>query len=203
MSINNISNDYRVNSYTQAYKNINVRETNQSKVNSGNIKDVIDIQSTKGIETTSSVSGFIMDKGTAAHTTLYVDRSSFDQIMNFTTNNPDCQWEELGMDEEKRWIVVNGQRFECPLTNEEKEMIKRAKKGFLDILGEAKEDKKDKPNDKSHLKISIDENNKLRLDGNNNALGNDKITNLMKNDKVVNMLTSIMKANGGSLNISL
>lgn len=73
----------------------------------------------------------LVDKKDITSATLIVDRLTYDQIVNFTTNNPKHMWDELGMDDEKRWVVINGQRFESPLTEEEKERIRRAKKGFL------------------------------------------------------------------------
>lgn len=164
-------------------------------------KDSIDIStSTKNLSRTNGVGGVTIDKGTAAHTTLYVDRGSFNQIMNYTTNNSGCQWEELGIDDDKRWIVVNGQRFECPLSEEEKELRRRLRRGILEIFDESdKARKKHKPKleKQSSVKLSFDENNKIKFDGDLSLQSNDKIKNLMNNDKVMMMLTKIMKMNGG------
>ena len=78
-----------------------------------------------------------LDKGTAAHTTIQVDRSTFDKIANYTTYSGEVSWEELGKDGNKRWIVVNGQRFECELSEEEKAMIKNTQKTLIDYIEEA------------------------------------------------------------------
>lgn len=40
----------------------------------------------------------------------------------------------MGVDGEKRWVVVNGQRFKCPLSEEEKAAKKRAQLTLLDYI---------------------------------------------------------------------
>lgn len=192
MNINGIGASYG------GYSNISsINNPTCSKNNLGNsltFKDSIDLSTSRNnISRAREVGGITFDKGTAANTTLYVDRSSFNQITNYTTNNPACKWEELGMDDEKRWIVVNGQRFECPLSKEEKEAIRRARKGLVGMLDEA-----DKEREKHNVvKLNFDQNNKIKVDGDDQLQGNDKIKNLMSNDKVVKMLTDIMNKNGG------
>lgn len=115
------------------------------------------------------------DKGTAAHTIVYVNRNSYDKILNATTFG-EPQWEEMGCDGEKRWVVVNGQRFECPLSKEEKELRKRFQQSIIDILDES--DKK---------KNSGKSNGSFKPRGNIEALKN--------NEEVMDLLGRIFNAN--------
>lgn len=204
MNINYIKGTYGENLNNLSKNNSEIKDINSSKnskVKLSQLKDVLDIStSTKNLSRTNTVGGMLIDKGTAAHTTLYVDRGSFNQIMNYTTNNPECQWEELGIDDEKRWIVVNGQRFECPLSEEEKEIRRRLRRGFLEILDEAdkeREKQKSKLGKHGSVQLDFDENNKIKLNGDTSLQSNDKIKNLMNNNKVMMMLSDIMKINGG------
>lgn len=85
-----------------------------------------------------------IDKGTAAETTVYVNRSAFDTIVSATTYGKP-QWEELGVDDEKRWVVIDGQRFEVPHSAEEKAQRQRAKRMTLvDIIDEQRKKKDEK-----------------------------------------------------------
>lgn len=86
---------------------------------------------------------FMIDKGTASHTTVFINRSAYDQILNVTTFG-DKKWEEMGVDDDKRWVVVNGQRFECEHTPEEKALRKRLQKTLVDYMIEADQKKADK-----------------------------------------------------------
>ncbi|GAA0784902.1 hypothetical protein [Hathewaya limosa] len=152
--------------------------------------------------------GFSLDKGTAANTTMYVDKATFNNIVSYTTNNPDCQWEELGIDGEKRWVVVNGQRFECELTKEEKEAAKRAKKTLIDFIMEAEEKndkirKKEKETKRKENTFKLDfRENKIELNGNENIGQSEKVRNLMKNHKVMQMLAEVSRLNGGQISLS-
>lgn len=106
--------------------------------------------------------GFMIDKGTASHTTVFINRSAYDQILNATTFG-DKKWEEMGVDDNKRWVVINGQRFECEHTPEEKALRKRLQKTLVDYLIEAdqkKADKKDNGKDKPKGNIEALTNNK-------------------------------------------
>lgn len=116
-----------------------------------------------------------IDKGTAAHTTVYVNRNSYDKILNATTFG-EPKWEEMGCDGEKRWVVVNGQRFECPLSKEEKELRKRLQQSIIDIL---------------------DESDKKRSKGKDNGPFKPKgnIEALKSNEKVMDLLGRIFNAN--------
>ncbi|WP_394884431.1 hypothetical protein [Clostridium butyricum] len=204
MSINNIKGNYGEYLNSLSMRNSEIKDSSLQKNTEGRhleFKDVLDIStSRKNLSRTNNVGGITIDKGTAAYTTLYVDKGSFNQIMNYTTNNPECQWEELGIDDEKRWIVVNGQRFECPLSEEEKELRRRLRRGIVEILDEAeKEREKQKSKLEKHgcVKLSFDENNKIKFNGDVSSQSNYKIKNLMNNDKVMSMLTNIMQMNGG------
>lgn len=140
-----------------------------------------------------------IDKGTAAETTLYVNYATFQNIANYTTNNPECQWEEMGIDDEKRWIVVNGQRFECPLTKEEKELRRRMRFTLLDYMEEHRMAKE-------RLKPEPTEANKVTIDFSNGSASvssdaHPKIKNLLANEKVMKMLKDI-SARGGSISVS-
>ena len=90
---------------------------------------------------TKSIS--ILDKGTAANTTVYVNRSAYDKILHATTFG-EMKWEEMGVDGDKRWVVINGQRFECEHSPEEKELRKKMQKSLLDYLEENYENRKSK-----------------------------------------------------------
>lgn len=211
MDINNIKGAY--NGYLNSLSMMNSevkRESTEKAILKNPIKgkDNIDISSSrKKLPIIGGVSGAGVDKGTAAHTTLYVDQGTFNQIMNYSTNNPDAEWDELGIDDEKRWIVINGQRFEYPLSKEEKEARKRLNKGLIEILDELDEKRaKYKSKDEIHnsIKLELDKDNKININSDENVESNSKIKNLLSNDKVMKMLTNIIKANGGnSINISL
>lgn len=102
------------------------------------------IPQTAPVHASDWVKGLVADKGTAAHTTVYVSQSAFDKILDATTykdRQPD--WEEIGCDGSKKWVVINGQRFECPLSQAEKDKKKSLEDDLLDILKE--HDKNRKP----------------------------------------------------------
>lgn len=214
MSINDITgnkNSYLKSLSMDKHEKEYISSSKDSKLEKSlEFKDSIDIStSIRKLSSANSIGGITIDKGTAAHTTLYVDRSSFDQITNYSTNNEECKWEELGIDDEKRWVVINGQRFECPLSEEEKEARRRLRKGFIEMIIEAEEERdKHKSNFKlekhSSFTVNLDESNKFKVNCNDDLKSNDKINNLMNNDKVVKMLSDIMKMNGGQgINLAL
>lgn len=198
MSINNITGNY-----SNYYKNSSIANSRLKDIQTTidnlekpfAISDSIDISTLDKNSKVSAVGGLIMDKGTAANTTLYVDKSTFSQIVSYSTNSSNCQWDELGIDDEKRWVVINGQRFECPLSEEEKEMRRRLRMGIIDILNEADEaEKEQRKND--YVKLNLGKYNKVEISEDNDS-SNDKINNLIKNDKVMSMLADIIKINGG------
>ena len=137
------------------------------------------------------------DKGTASHTTLYVDNATFQKIATYSTNHPETKWSEIGVDENKRWIVINGQRFESPISEEEKAMLKRAQMTLFDHLQEYEDHKEDmSPKEKVTLDF---------LDKNANAkMSTDpKIKDLLHNEKVMDMLKNISKSSKGKISVSL
>lgn len=146
--------------------------------------------------------GLQIDKGTAAHTTMTVDRGTFNQIMNYSANNKEAQWSELGIDDEKRWIVINGQRFESPLSKEEKELREKMRRNpLLDAIAESDEKRAEmleRKKDAMKFKINFS-GDKPNVE---NIGENDKIKNLLSNEKVMNMLKDIAKSMGGSLIMS-
>lgn len=90
---------------------------------------------------TSPISDF--DKGTAATTTVFVSRQVYDQIAYATTYG-DVKWQEMGVDDNKRWIVINGQRFETEHSPEEKALRKKlANTSLVNLLNQSDRDKKD------------------------------------------------------------
>ena len=136
-----------------------------------------------------------MDKGTSSHTTLYVDNATFQKIATYTTNHPETQWTELGKDSEKRWIVVNGQRFESPLSEEEKAIMKRGEMTLLDYLQEAE----DYEEEKSQIeKVTLDFATKNDL---TNSSNDPKINALPQNEEVMEMLKNISKSTKGRISI--
>lgn len=136
------------------------------------------------------------DKGTASHTTLYVDNATFQQIATYSTNHPETQWSEIGKDSEKRWIVVNGQRFESPLSEEEKAIAKRAQMSLLDYLEEAAE-RKEETSQKEEVTLDFANKNDLT-----NTSNDPKINGLLQNEKVMEMLKNISKSSKGKIALS-
>lgn len=131
-----------------------------------------------------------IDKGTAKGTTINVDRSTIFSIINYAVNNTETSgFEELGMDDNKRWVVINGQRFESELSPEEKELIRKAKEGNT-LLSYIKESDDKKFERKENEKIQMNFN-----DSNVELPNNTKIQNLLGNDKVMSMLSSIFNYN--------
>lgn len=171
----------------------NLRIPTQTK----NLKrDTLEISHSRGLNM-----GMMLDKGTAAHTTVYVNYATFRQIASYTTNNQECPWSEMGIDGEKRWIVVNGQRFECPLSKEEKEAIKRASRTILDFLEEYEKTKENLPSQrKENKEVEIDFNkDKTKVTNESNS----KIDDLLNNEKVANMLRDISKSSEGRIYLSV
>lgn len=195
MNINNFKIRYGQHSKQLPLPNWKAKNNVEKNTNNLSFKDEINIStSAKKLAMESSFGKMNLDKGTASNTTLYVDRLTFEQIADYTTGNPECSWEEFGMDDNKRWIVVNGQRFESPLSEAEKEAIRRAKKGLLGMLNDGCANRQ---NHQSRLqetiKLSLDKNDRLKINTNVNLESSDKIENLMKNDTVMMILTNIAK----------
>lgn len=117
-----------------------------------------------------------VDKGTALSTTVYINRNAYDRILNATTFG-EIKWEETGVDDEKRWVVVNGQRFECEHSSEEKALRKKMRKNLLDYIDESVE--KRKKQDKNNSKESEQPNGNIEA--------------LKSNEKVIGLLQDIFK----------
>ncbi|MCK1999570.1 hypothetical protein MPH47_20470 [Psychrobacillus psychrodurans] len=187
-------NSYELTSTSSLNKDTNTRNSIPNSK-----KEMVEISNT-AIAMTGS-----LDKGTAAHTTLYVDNSTFQQIANYTTNNSECQWSEIGVDGEKRWIVVNGQRFESPLSEAEKERrqerLEEPSMTLIDYLEEYEDNKateKDKSKDVTTVEIDFNESPPSM----NKQIENDKLTNLFGNEKVMEMLKDISKKRGGKISLT-
>lgn len=113
-----------------------------------------------------------VDKGTAIASTVKINRGAFDEIVSATTYGK-TKWEELGVDDDKRWVVVNGQRFEVPHSPEEKAQRERSKRlSLVDLLNQ-------KPTTPTKLKTNGDE----KPEGNLEALKSNK--------PVINLLHSV------------
>lgn len=197
MNINNLKSgiDYSIINNSNKYTK-DLRHSDKIQ-NSQNLqKDTLDISHSRRPNM-----GIMLDKGTAANTTVYVNYSTFRQIVSYTANNEECPWSELGIDGEKRWVVVNGQRFECPLSEEEKEAFKRASLTLMDVLEEYEKAKEKLPSQrKENKKVEIDfDKDKFSVSDESNS----KVSNLLKNKKVMNMLRDISKFSGNKIHLSL
>lgn len=178
MRIENITN------FTQIKKNSlnNIHSRRENGDNVGKSKDTfiksdrpnnkLDLY-TKNI----SPSWMSVDKGTASHTTISINRQAFDKILNETTYG-ETKWEECGVDNNKRWVVVNGQRFEVEHSAEEKARIKNASKTLIDYI------------------LESEENIKEKEEFNNNGIGKPKgnIEALQNNQEVMNLLGKIFNS---------
>ena len=183
-----ISNKNKQSSVKIDFQNVKYTQTSTDQVNLS--------KRTRGIGSLS------LDKGTAANTTLYVDKNTFNNIVSYSTNNDDCKWDELGVDGEKRWVVINGQRFECPLSKEEKEAYKNDSKTILDYIIEAEQEKEEKESkEKNKTDINVNSNGEINLSGNSQTFESSKIKNLLNNDKVMTMLKDIALLNGGTISL--
>ena len=135
MKINNSNNisQIKIKETNRSNKSKNMRERSKGKdqfIKSDSSENRFDLYNDK----ISTGMGH-MDKGTAAGTTVHVSRSAFDKILAETTHG-ETKWEECGVDENKRWVVVNGQRFEVEHSAAEKARFKNASKTLLDYLEE-------------------------------------------------------------------
>lgn len=113
----------------------------------------------KEISIDTSMKSITSDIGTAADTTVFVNRNAFDSIVSYSTFN-EPKWEELGVDNEKRWVVINGQRFEVPHSPEEIALRKRMQRTLVDMLNDHD----------AHKESSVDKGNKDILKANKNVV---------------------------------
>lgn len=132
-----------------------------------------------------------IDKGTAANTTIYVSKGTLNKILAYTHENPECKWEEMGWDGEKQWVVIDGQRFEYPLSEAEKEQYRKGTMTLLDYIEEEEKRKEELEGneDKQPVKMPLAENDSLQ--------DHPKIKGLQENTKVMTMLTELSKTPGG------
>lgn len=164
MKINNSNHNlYNIQQPTKTNNNdsklMNTKSTQDSLEIRGHANNYVDVYNNLGKIKSDSlgVGERFGDIGTAAETTVTVNRSAFDAIANYSTYN-EPKWEELGVDNEKRWVVINGQRFEVPHSPEEKAMRNRKNRTLVDMLNDY-----DKENEilKSDNKETLKENTKV------------------------------------------
>lgn len=134
-----------------------------------------------------------LDKGTAANTTMFLDRSSFDSLMKETTFGK-TKWEEMGGDDTKMWVVVNGQRFEYQRSPDEiaerKRIQEMAGKTRLDYLEDAQKEQKAQLEKGKEIKSPTLENGKLLFDPEDVA-SDSKLADLVKNKPVMEVLSRL------------
>lgn len=196
MNISNLTyrnNDVYSKINNETINSLNTKtSTSSTNAYSQNYKDSISISSR-----TNKIGSLGLDKGTASNTTLYVDRKTFDSIVSYSANNESCKWDEMGIDGEKRWVVINGQRFECPLSEAEKEAARRASMTIVDYFAEAEKEKQEEESKKENQeKVTISS-----ISNSNLNTSNSKIKNLLNNEPVMNMLKDIASKNGGAINL--
>lgn len=136
------------------------------------------------------------DKGTASNTTIHVNNATFQKIASYSTYHPDTRWSELGVDENKRWVVINGQRFESEKSEEEKAMAKRMQMTLIDHIQEHEDLQKEASLKEKVTLNFLNDHEAAR------AHQHPKIKNLLQNEKVMDMLKNISKASKGQIEIS-
>jgi len=152
--------------------------------------------SAAGKAAAAASTGFVIDRGTAAHTTIYLDKASFNAVMQISTFNEAFSWEEMGGDEEMRWVVIDGQRFECPRSREEIAMAKRmrelSEKTLFDYLEEAEIERRERERETEGeaVSLSLGEDGRLSFDA--DQLGRQpKLAALAENKKVMAMFEQL------------
>lgn len=161
-------------------------------------KSLLDDSTKINGSTISSAVGFKADIGTAADTTVKIDKGTFNQVMDYSMKNPANKWDEIGCDGTKKWVVIDGQRFDYSLSKDEKEAFKKRWKTSCEAYNKTETDKdksKSNTDEKKLVSISLDKDNKLKVDKNEKESNSAKLTNLMKKPRVVKMLSDIIKAN--------
>lgn len=137
----------------------------------------------------------VMDVGTAASTTLFADKSTFDRIASESTYG-DTKWEELGVDEDKEWVVINGQRFEHRFSPEEKAARKASQKTLMDYMDEELKKQEEKKEQVKEHRLKFDGQGNFS-DSNNSQ--DPKIEALHSNPKVMELLQKISQ--GGEISL--
>lgn len=153
--------------------------------------------------------GYKFDKGTAAKTTVEVDKGTYNEIIDYSMNNKDYKWDEVGCDGTKKWVVIDGQRFDYSLSKDEKEAFNTRWKTCCSFYNNSGTDNyniniNSKTKAKHLVSITLDKNNKAIVNKDEKESKNSKITNLMEKPKVVKMLSDIMKSyNRKSISLDL
>lgn len=169
-------------------------------------KVVLNNFSDKNSVSSAKIGGITVDIGTASNTTIYVDKNSYDTILSESTFGTGAKWSEMGFDDDKTWVVINGQRFEYERSQEEKSARKRAQeaasKNLIEYLVDEKRIHIDQ--DENHGKLkrvdsSYDKNAGLIFDE-EMLSSNKKVSDLNKNTEVMNMLNKL-KLEGISINM--
>jgi hypothetical protein len=147
---------------------------------------------------TAGAVGFKFDKGTAASTTVEVDKGTYNEIIDYSMNNKDYKWDEVGCDGTKKWVVIDGQRFDYSLSKSEKEAFSARWKTCCSFYNNSEIENynsNSKAKDKHLVSITLDKDNKAIVNKDEKESENSKITSLMKKPKVVKMLSDIMRIN--------
>ncbi|MGL6187012.1 MAG: hypothetical protein ACRC1T_16705 [Clostridium chrysemydis] len=191
MTIDKINNIYKgeVNTLNNSdnINRISIPKGEDSLLKKEEVGDSIDI-SNKG-KKILNISGKL-NQHVPINSTVYVDTGTILKIMDFSTNNKEYQWSEMGKDTEKRWVVINGQRFESPLSEEEKRLMRNASKTMLDYIKEAEDERLERDRKRGiKTNLSLGEDGKLNTSDN---IDDPNIKNLMNNEVVCNMLSEMM-----------
>ncbi|MGL5870480.1 hypothetical protein [Clostridium chrysemydis] len=191
MTIDKIKNIYKgeVNTLnnTDNINRISIPKGEDSLLKKEEVGDSIDI-SNKG-KKILNISGKL-NQHVPINSTVYVDTGTILKIMDFSTNNKEYQWSEMGKDTEKRWVVINGQRFESPLSEEEKRLMRNASKTMLDYIKEAEDERLERDRKRGiKTNLSLGEDGKLNTSDN---IDDPNIKNLMNNEVVCNMLSEMI-----------
>lgn len=191
MTIDKVKNIYKgeINTlnHSDNINRISIPKGEGSLLKKEEIGDSIDI-SNKG-KKILNISGKL-NQHVPINSTVYVDTGTILKIMDFSTNNKEYQWSEMGKDTEKRWVVINGQRFESPLSEEEKRLMRNASKTMLDYIKEAEDERLERDRKRGiKTNLSLGEDGKLNTSDN---IEDPNIKNLMNNEVVCNMLSEMI-----------
>ena len=168
MKINNMEQISYENKYLNTLE-VKNKESESKQMN----RDILDLSNDRNDYTgiynkngkVDSINSFsfnsTLDKGTAIGTTVMVNRGAFDSIVSYSTDN-EPKWDELGCDGDKRWVVINGQRFEVEHSPEEKALRKRAMRSLVEIMNDYDiERKKESMKNDNNNKDTLKENTKV------------------------------------------
>lgn len=129
-----------------------------------------------------------VDKGTAAETTILLDSASFDRLMHKTTpENGEALWSEMGGDQDKKWVVINGQRFEYRYTEQEKAAHAAMRgKSLMEYLEEAEQEREKNRTDEPETTLTFPVDPKALAESDD-----PKLRNLAENAPVMAILTGL------------